>query len=294
MKFHMKTNCVRPLHGWWQLVGGLVNAGALLLLGLTAMGQAAPKSPVGTWDVVMSGVREGLAVMTFYANDTFDITEILVPKQTVFSMPDNNQRNAGDTGRGITPVGTNSTSSLPPHINLYGEGTMHGQWGFDGRGRVIGYYYEANDTVTNQLSFVGTVVPNKRLSLLVSSPSGKITYSGVPDVQLPDLSGNYYGIERDGYLWYTEFFTLSPMPLSPNVYALQGAGPAYNFSGIAIACPQKKLATGVSIVNGVDTNNTVRAVVGPWNPKRMNGTLHGLKGQDANNTTRLTYTLQRQ
>src|SRR4051812_31575267 len=81
---------------------------SLLVLGSgAAMGQTAPKSPVGlTWDCVISGARNGLAYLTFSDDGTFSGYEILVPK--VLGAP-STQTNllAGD-------IGTNGLGFRPP------------------------------------------------------------------------------------------------------------------------------------------------------------------------------------
>jgi hypothetical protein len=137
--------------------------------------------------------------------------------------------------------------------------------------------------ITNQVSFVSTVAPGRRLSLLASTPGGKVTFSGVPDVPQADISGRYYGSKRVGFLQYYEFFTLTAE--GDNAYSVTGQGPGYTYSGMAFLFPQNKIA----IVLGVNdvfpaglANNPipqrVRSVVGPFNGRRMSGTLHGLEG----------------
>jgi hypothetical protein len=357
----MKTNCAKPGH-FRQHLARLVGASALGLLALAATSQAAaPKSPVGTWDCVMSGAREGLASMTFHADGTFTNIEVLVPKPAKAPAPNNDNRGGDGVGRfpGDSSGGSVTNKTLPPHTDLFGSQETSGLWTFDIRGRVIGSFYEISEptyatnaitppstnldltlyevpttnasslgdefcvtrtigtnsaglytnlvscyvitanAITNQLSFVGTVVPGKRLTLVVSSPAGKVTFSGVPNVPLTDISGNWYGSERVGQLWYTEFFTLTPSTLGPNIYAVDGSGPGYTYSGMAMLSPQKKLGFSLGIyplfgAELLDGPQEVRAVVGPLNLKRLGGTLHGLEGPGTDANHRLTFSVQHQ
>jgi hypothetical protein len=158
-------------------------AAALLLAGAqSAPGQGA--SPVGFWDVVQSGVRQGVASMNFSNDFTFSMHEIIVPNQ-----PHSNIQNVGRDGGGI---GRNpgsdqggSTNTLPAHTDLFGSETIPienttnifdqvlvqmttnldvvavtnipyettniaftgvpvGQWGFNTAGKLIGFFTEVS------------------------------------------------------------------------------------------------------------------------------------------------------
>jgi hypothetical protein len=110
-------------------------------------------------------------------------------------------------------------------------------------------------TGTNLISFVGTVVPNKRLALVASTSFGKVTYSGVPLVPSRyDLSGPWYAYKTQKQAML-EFFSLTPFtahnPWSveypdlgqyPNIYyTLDGIGPASSFFGISMLSTRNKV-----------------------------------------------------
>lgn len=87
--------------------------------------------------------------------------------------------------------------------------------------------------VTNSISFTGKVSPGRRLTLVASTTFGKVTYRGVP------LSQSFPATYLDGTQWsgtknqngtvYGEFFHLTATA-EPNLYLMDGQGPAYTFS----------------------------------------------------------------
>src|SRR4051794_20671430 len=97
-----KSALIKSLGGYLRL--GAAVGTALLSCGLPLHARAASGSPVGTWDVMISGSRQGLAVMQFFDEGTsdsrtFQIYEILVPKRPSFSSSSDDSRNSGDSSR---------------------------------------------------------------------------------------------------------------------------------------------------------------------------------------------------
>ena len=93
---------------------------ALLLSGAAALAQPFA-SPVGsTWDLVMSGNRDGVAHLSFNDDGTFTMEEVLVfkPAHNGSASSDDTRGLGGDDSRGVPPGG--STNGLPVHTNLYG------------------------------------------------------------------------------------------------------------------------------------------------------------------------------
>ncbi|MEY2427729.1 MAG: hypothetical protein QOJ40_614 [Verrucomicrobiota bacterium] len=161
------------------LGGQLRSAGAALFLlsGFAALGQPFA-SPVGpTWDVVMSGPRDAVALMIFNDDQTISMTEVLVPKaHQAASFNDIRAVPGSDSRDGSGGV----SNGLPAHVNIFGwfsfpssdfaqtfmidatyvtssgittgpitngvlnvhAGSPPGQWGFDTGGRVVGYFTE--------------------------------------------------------------------------------------------------------------------------------------------------------
>jgi hypothetical protein len=117
-----------------------ISAVMALLGGVAAVAQAQPKSPVGTWDCVMSGPRQGVAYITFSDGPpaSFSGYEVIVPNGAV--QADTYGRNAGgDVGRNDRGNGTNTTG-----IQIVGYESPSGPWGFDNQGHLIGEFIEVS------------------------------------------------------------------------------------------------------------------------------------------------------
>ena len=276
-------------------------ASAALLSGLAVSAQPF-SDPAGTWDCVMSGGRNGLAMVTFEGN-TFSMFEILVPKKQVVTT--SKASRGGDVGRGDSTPGTNVVLSV---TNLFGAGDLTGTWNFDVKGRIMGHFIESSapvscttntvitavtetnggtvtttfstnttvdctGAVTNAFSFVGTVVPGKRLTLVCDSSIGKVTYRGIPAVTLPDASGSYYGDLYQNGQHFSESLTMSPE--GGNIYDVVGDGPGYSYNdGVAIVSAWKKIAFAMTVE---PTNLVTRAVVGSFNSKKLSSRTTGLQ-----------------
>jgi hypothetical protein len=311
----MKTNiaiqngCIRNLKSAAAILGLLIVAGSAKVC------QAAPStnSPVGpTWDISFSGGgRVGLANITFSSGSplgSFVGYEIIAPSQPGASQP------SGRLGGGGDSRGSGSSTNSVMGTNIFGFEPINGNWGFDNRGRVIGSWIEltpANacitnvtitsttvtnggtvttvlstntavncDALTNQVSFVGNVVPGKRLTLVASTSTGEVTYQGVPDVQLTNITGQWYGYKNEQQQTFLEFFTLTPVSLPGgglNTYDFQGSGPGYFYNeGLAILTAQKKIAFSSMVVYPTVGTNVLSAV-GSFNLKSLNAQTKGLE-----------------
>jgi len=136
--------------------------------------------------------------------------------------------------------------------------------------------------LTNSISFVGKVVEGKRLTLTATTPFGKVTYRGVPAKDLSDISGSWAGTKKQSQVVYNEFFDLTRSVLFsdiPNMYSVNGGGPAYSYMGLAILSSQKKIAfsLALNVTNGVPTpaDFPIRAVTGSFNSKKPSFKTHG-------------------
>jgi hypothetical protein len=265
----------------------------------------------------MSARHRGLAVMSFVDDGTFSVESILIPKPPPqpSSSSGDDSRNSGDDSRNGPPsVGSTNTVVLPAHTNIFGRVSIPrpdnppgtavepGQWGFDARGRLVGYYTDVSaysvcvtniilvntdfgvttnivvecSRVTNAISFVGTAVPNKRLTLVASTPDGKSVFTGVPvtTVNVPDISGSWAGTKLDHSIPYTEFFTLSRNDPSANSYTVNGAGPGYFYGGRAFLSKSGKFAFAALVnpplnVSDNETELEWRSVIGTLNKRKV-------------------------
>jgi hypothetical protein len=305
-------------------------AAGVLAGALAGVAQAQPfASPVGTWDVIQSGPRSGVAQMTFNSDFTITMQEVIVPnvpQSTSGSGSTAIGRNSGisSTRDGVTSGGT--TNGLPSHTDLFGfftfpssdftidtgsntlvyhGGEPAGQWGFDTAGRLIGFWDEISapsaiatnltevnlTRITNAISFTGRVTLNSRnasnshLVLVCSTPAGKMTSTGLPLVQVTDISGGWYGTEIAQGLPYQEFFSVSSG--GTNLYFVTGSGPqyedfglGYNFAGEILVSRRNRI--GFVIAHPVVNSDTidVRAVIGPINLRRFNFSGRGWDSSD--------------
>jgi hypothetical protein len=248
----MKTKfaLTKFLSGYLRL--GAAAGTVLLSCGLPQHARAAAfDSPAGTWDVTLSGSRQGLALIQFSdkgtnGTGTFAIYEIIVPPRP--SSPSADPRGGppggNDTRQGFVSNG-NSNSSTNSH--LFGdEFSSTGVWGFDPNGRIVGFYGESLGqtcttntvtitncingsipgepcgfvtnvetvtcvSVTNGVNFLGTVVTNKTLTLSAQTEGRKFILHGLPIIALTNIAGSYTGSRTSMGVTTFEFLTLSPV-----------------------------------------------------------------------------------
>jgi hypothetical protein len=267
----------------------------LLSLTLAAAGvdhsarAAAPVSPVGIqWDCVMSGAREGVALLEFsgdplVAGDgTFTILEFLVPKPV-------NSADSESTDRGVNARGGGSTSTnTVAGTNLFGAGVSDGQWTYNSSGKIVGFFAESGESLIHPVSFTGKVSHNK-LSLVATTPFGRVIYRGLPPSKdLPDVSGSWFGTKKDSGQLYNEIFSLTLA--SNNVYTVTGSGPGYTYDGLFMLTRQKKMGF---VSQNTGTNEPLRAVTGPFDTKRFKFKAHGLDQRGDTIDNRVTFNAER-
>jgi hypothetical protein len=143
-------------------------------------------------------------------------------------------------------------------------------------------HLETNSTpgaaqITNSVSFVGTVVPNRHLTLTASTSLGKVTFNGVPfKTNLTDISGSWFAYKKENGITDLQLFSLTAFtnfaPNStnfpfvtgtnianfPNIYwTTNGTGPGYTLTGVSMLSQRKKIvfafdstSTGLSATYG--------------------------------------------
>ena len=284
---------------------------ALLLCGFTASVGANAQAqtlypPTGTvWDCVLSGSgQKGVAFITFANDRSFSGYQILSssPKST----PSIGARNVGgDIGRDI------ELDDSSGRTNLFGFDQVQGPWAYDANGKVIGNWTmvsgnDSNSTnsVTNSVSFVATVVPGIRLTLVASTSNGKVTYKGVPYKEImPSLSGSWYSTKKANGQSFTEFYTFTSMGDSnpfedgypdlsgyPGIYyTFDGEGPGYEIVGFSMVSSQKKIAFTFQNYAGGGTNGVLNASFGTFSTTSkgaLKATTSGVESPD----TKIRYT----
>lgn len=260
-------------------------AGAGLLCAVaSASAQTAFPSPVGTWDVQVSGAQGyGLAYITFNEDFTFTGYELLTVKK--FSADSNDRGELGDS-RNLDVVVTTNGVFIPTNRasakQLMGFGYINGPWNYDADGKVVGYYTQeveesgdgTNATVyINPVSFRAKVVPGSRITMLATTPDGKMNYRGLPaTMEIPDFTGQWFGEKKQNDQTDHEFFNLSP-GYETWLFDLTGSGPGYTTDGICLVSQRKYVGVYLRETTG---NN--RSVYGTYN---RNSLLLNTKGTDS-------------
>lgn len=154
---------------------------------------------------------------------------------------------------------------------------------------------------TNVVSFSGTAVFGKRLTLVCNTTFGKVTFSGVPAVPAVDISGDWIGTKRESGLAQNEFFTLTsfqlgnPFPADfpdiadfPNMYfTTNGLGAGYAFEGVAMVSRQKRV--GFTFMNA---DGTMRSMIGTLKPTKKGTTAKTVGIEEPLNLVNFTAILQ--
>lgn len=150
--------------------------------------------------------------------------------------------------------------------------------------------------VTNNVSFVGKVVANKRITLTGTSTFGKFTITGVPlqPVTIKSgvpVDGPYFwtGMKSQGGAKLAEEFNLTDTGIF-NLYGMTGQGPSYSYGPTNSFCmisANKKIAfvvTEAQVNGSPSTLRVSRATVGKFTntKKAIGGNTIGDTPQDLN------------
>jgi len=253
---------------------------------------------------------------------TFDIYEIIVPRKPSppSSSSDDSRGTGGDDSRsGSTGgSGSSSSSSVTVTTNLFGEESiLNGQWGFDVNGKIIGVFGEALAEVctpetftvttqtnfpdgsvgfttniititncvgvTNGVSFTGTAVPGKRLTLSGHAFSRAFVFSGIPVITLTNISASYSGARIAGGQSSIEFLALSVSALDFGnnlIYDVHGTSGGYSYNspgGHALLSRRGKIAFAIPL----DPDGKIlRATSGGFDLHRLRFSTQGVEQPD--------------
>jgi PKD repeat protein len=117
----------------------------------------AKNSPLGDWEVTISGADKGAQFLTF--EDDF------------------------------------SASGFGIRLKTFGLEDVSGHWSFNAKGQVTGPFFEETGITTNWSgTLLGTVKSLKSLSGTVPTSAGTFHWKGIPATTFPDLSGDWTGL----------------------------------------------------------------------------------------------------
>jgi hypothetical protein len=170
-------------------------------------------SPLGTWELAVSGASKGTAYMTFADDFTFD-------------------------GYGMVD-------------GTFGLYTISGSWSFDAKHQVTGGYTETLNG-NDLLSGVMTAKATGGKSLKASVGAGKVSsrkLNGKPAKATADLSGTWNAVGSSAKAPFSETYTLTPSATYDHVFDLDGTGVSYSLSGSVLINSRNQL--NVSTTNGV-------------------------------------------
>lgn len=248
-----------------------IAGGALFFLGGVA--NAAFVSPVGTWDLTVSGAKLGSAYLTFNDDGTITGYILVIPAH-------------GNTG-GAT------------HTASFGFATLSGEWEPNQYGQIAGFLNNPpSDTVRLDItSFLGRVSKNgKVFSITGQTADGNVALKGVPFAELTALPSTWTidkeltsGPVKSRLIW-TEIFSAQPDPFlgGNNLYDLQGAGADLCIFGFAALSKNNNLNIAISefampdnmdctTVDPTTTTGVVSATVGRINLRSGVAKLSGVE-----------------
>lgn len=282
----MKTRTSQRLpRGWAHGASAIIALGAVLIATPLPAQWASPEGTV--WDCTITGPKgqQGLAFITF-AGTRFSGYQLLSARVRPAAKPDersffeNNGRGGIDLGE--TNQSANGSSTGMTNHYLVGFSQVAGPWFFDNRGRILGNFVEVvtdaagEPSRTNGVSFVGKLVPGKRLTLVAATATGKYTYNCAPYREMPDIGGHWYASKGLGKSQANEFFTITSFaqenPLSgfypdlgnyPGIYwTVDGQGAGYDTRGFALVSSKKQAGFALQSSAWGSTNSVRSAAIG--------------------------------
>jgi len=215
-------------------------ASAILFLAPAALSAAEP-SPVGTWEITLSGTEQGLAFATFEADNEF-------------------------TGYGLTD----------DSLGLF---TLSGTWTIDSEGRLTGTYTQSVDGGTVNGTLSGTVAA-RTISGSILAENGNFTFKAKPQGTPRNLAGDWEGVATQNRVSLPQSYTLVPTSL-PGMFDITGRGlllesGEFAITGTALihSCGKVQL---LAISDFIEDQPEIRSsLAGTVKPGRKNNLLRGV------------------
>lgn len=215
-------------------------ATALLLLAPAALSAAEP-SPVGTWEITLSGTEQGLAFATFEEDKDL-------------------------TGYGLSD-------------DAPGIFTLAGTWDIDEEGNLTGSYLRVSDgkSVTGTLT---ARLTGRRIIGSIAAENGNFDFKAKPQGAPRNLAGDWDGVATQNRVSLPQSYTIVPTSL-PGVFDINGWGLLLESGEFAISGTALIHSTGkvqiLTISDFVEDRPEIStSLAGTVKPSRARNLLRGL------------------
>jgi hypothetical protein len=267
----------------------------ILFCSLGAVAQAVVDPTGVLWDLQVTGYAVvGSGYMEFYGDNTLFGYLIIKPNMA------------------LKPY------QRPAEVH-FGFFVVQGEWAFDAKGRVIGFFSGGSQAVPLDISsFTATVTapPKARINISATSNNGTMHFSGAPEnLSLPDLTGSSWtATVLKNKVRSSEFFNLTgifvacldvPLPVDPNpcvntvplpyVYGLAGDGASTVLDGAAMLNGTNRVSINLEEFDidkdtGLpETDGNIRSVTGKVNFTKKTASMDGTDEAKANVKVTATY-----
>ena len=227
-------------------------ASALLLLAPVALSAAEP-SPVGTWEITLSGTEQGLAFATFEEDKDL-------------------------TGYGLSD-------------DAPGIFTLAGTWDIDEKGNLTGSYLRVSDgeSVTGTLT---ARLTGRRIIGSIAAENGNFNFKAKPQGTPRNLTGDWDGIATQNRVSLPQSYTIIPTSL-PGVFDITGRGLLLEWGEFAITGTALIHSTGkvqlLAISDFIEDRPEIRSsLAGTVKPARARNLLRGIDSTGTPIQVRLT------
>jgi len=213
--------------------------GALVVQPGVSRGQTL--TPVGSWQVSVSGADNGTVMMTFSNNFTV-------------------------SGYGIMR-------------RQFGLFTVAGTWNFNSKGDVVVAYVQTLDNVGTGYTFTARLLRAGRFRAKgVSNNHGHFHFLGDQPADFPDLSGLWTAIVHRSGTPLHEQYTITPLTNFPAVYNITGQGlsntQSFTLDGAVITTSRNQLNVSIDRTFGTGTQRS--SLFGTYKPKQSQMRLIGI------------------
>jgi hypothetical protein len=241
------------------------------IYGFEGVSQAQP-SPVGVWDLDITGHFLGSALIQFFQDNTL---------------------------AGVILVRGKSQSPKLPDTLAQGFTDVAGQWSVNAKGQLVGFFSGGTDELAIDMSFTGTI-KGINVKLDATGTDGRWHLRGGPAVDLPFIADSWSALVVKDGAKFSEIFTLTPVDiciddptpadlsdcinfLFGHLYALDGAGAGYITAGAALV----SLGGDIGVALQEDTSGIVRSGTGKL---RGNNNFSVTGSDDAHAVVKMTAT----